>query len=65
MRKLRSRKFWICVATVLASVGTAIAGLNCESETLVVVGVICAMASGAIYNVCEALVDMANEESEG
>lgn len=55
--KLKSRKFWMCVAAFLGSVAASIAGLTTDNETLTIVGVICGVVSAAIYAVCEAIVD--------
>lgn len=55
--KLKSRKFWICVASVLASIGTSIAGLCVSEKWIAVVGIICTVISSAIYAGCEAYVD--------
>lgn len=57
MNKLKSRKFWICVAAFLASVGTSVAGLRSENEVVVAIGTICSIASAAIYAFAEAWVD--------
>lgn len=57
MSKLHSRKFWVSVAAFLGSVGTSIAGLASDNETVVVIGVICATLSAAIYAAAEAYVD--------
>ena len=38
MNKLKSRKFWICVAALLASIGTSIAGLRSDNEIIVAIG---------------------------
>lgn len=57
MNKLKSRKFWICVAAFLASVGTSIAGLRSDNEVVVAIGTICTIASAAIYAFAEAWVD--------
>ena len=38
MDKLKSRKFWICVAALLASIGTSIAGLRSDNEVIVAIG---------------------------
>lgn len=57
MYKLRSRKFWICVAAFLASIGTSIAGLKSDNEMVASVGIICTIASSAIYAFAEAWVD--------
>ena len=57
MNKLKSRKFWICVAAFLASVGTSVAGIKSENEIVVAIGTICSIASAAIYAFAEAWVD--------
>ena len=57
MNKLTSRKFWICVAAMLASIATSIAGLQTGNTTIAAVGTICGIISGAIYAYCEAWVD--------
>lgn len=62
IRKLTSRKFWIAVAAFLASVGGSIAGIETGDETLKCVGVICAVASAAIYSAAEAYVDASRKE---
>lgn len=64
MEKLKSRKFWICVAAFLASIGTSIAGLHTENETIVAIGTVCAIFSTAIYAFCEAWVDKSAVEKE-
>jgi len=55
--KLTSRKFWICVAAFLASIGTSIAGLHSENEIIVVIGTVSTIISAAIYAFAEAWVD--------
>ena len=60
MAKLTSRKFWICVAAFLASIGTSIAGYHVENEMITVLGMICATVSAAIYAACEAVIDKAS-----
>ena len=57
MNKLTSRKFWVCVAAMLASIATSIAGLTTDNQTVLVIGTICGVASAAIYAFCEAWVD--------
>lgn len=65
VRKLTSRKFWVAVAAGLASIGTSIAGFQTGNNTIEAVGIICAVASAAIYSACEAYVDAArNKEGE-
>ena len=59
--KLTSRKFWICVAAALGSLGTGITGLVQGNQTLALVGGICTVVSAAIYAFCEAWTDAANK----
>lgn len=54
---LSSRKFLLTFASFCGSIGTAIAGLHTENETLIVVGIICSAVSVAIYTMVEGLVD--------
>lgn len=60
--KLTSRKFWICVAAALGSLGTGITGLVQGNQTLALAGGICTVVSAAIYAFCEAWTDAANKE---
>ncbi len=62
--KLTSRKFWISVAAFLGSIGTSIAGFQTNSDTVVIVGIVCATLSAAIYAGCEATVDKANVSTD-
>ena len=57
MRKLISRKFILTLAAFLGSIGTSIAGLKCDNENIVIVGIICSMLSTAIYTASEAYID--------
>ncbi len=57
MEKLKSRKFWICVAAALASLGTGISGIIAGNQTLAIIGSVCTVVSAAIYAFCEAWVD--------
>lgn len=57
MEKLTSRKFWICVAAMLASIATSIAGITTANQIVTIIGTICGIASAAIYAFCEAWVD--------
>ena len=57
MNKLTSRKFWICVAAMLASIATSIAGISTENQTVIIIGTVCGIISAAIYAFCEAWVD--------
>lgn len=66
MEKLTSRKFWICVAAMLASIATSIAGITTDNQTVLVIGTVCGVLSAAIYAFCEAWVDQkaVNKEDE-
>ena len=55
--KWKSRKFWICVAAFLGSIGTSVAALHTGNEIVSAIGVVCAIFSAAIYAFCEAWVD--------
>ena len=55
--KWTSRKFWICVAAFLGSIGTSIAALHTGNEIVSSIGIVCAIVSAAIYAFCEAWVD--------
>ena len=57
MEKLKSRKFWICVAAFLASVATSISGMATDNQTITIIGNICSILSAALYAFCEAWVD--------
>lgn len=57
VRKLTSRKFWVCVAAFLGSVGASIAGITTDNQTVTVIGTVCAVLSAAIYAAAEAAVD--------
>lgn len=63
MQKLQSRKFWLCAAAFLASLGTGISGLAAGNERVAMCGGICMVVSGAIYAACEAYVDGAAVKS--
>lgn len=63
MSKLKSRKFWICVAAFLGSIGTSIAGLQTGNEIVATIGTVCAVFSAAIYAFCEAWVDAADTKN--
>ena len=62
--ELTSRKFWICVAAALGSLGTGITGLIQGNQNLALVGGICTVVSAAIYAFCEAWTDAANKENK-
>lgn len=57
MKKLLSRKFILSFASFIGSIGTSIAGLKCDNETVVIIGIICSMLSTAIYTASEAYID--------
>ena len=57
MDKLKSRKFWICVAAFLGSIATSISGIVTDNQTITTIGVVCGVISAAIYAFCEAWVD--------
>ncbi len=57
MKKLKSRKFWLCVAAFLASIGTSIAGLHTDNTTVTALGMRCTILATATYALCEAWID--------
>ena len=57
MEKLKSRKFWVCVAAFLASVATSISGIATDNQVVIIIGTVCGVLSAAIYAFCEAWVD--------
>lgn len=57
MEKLKSRKFWICVAAFLGSIATSISGIVTSNQTVIIIGTVCGILSAAIYAFCEAWVD--------
>lgn len=63
LSKFTSRKFWVCVAAFLASLGTGISGIATGNQNLAIAGSICCVLSGAIYAACEAYVDGASVKS--
>lgn len=65
MEKLTSRKFWICVAAMLASIATSIAGIHSNNPTVIAIGTICGIVSAAIYAFCEAWVDAKAVDARG
>ena len=56
-QKLTSRKFWVCVAAMLASIATSISGSATQNEIIIAIGTVAGIASAAIYAFCEAWVD--------
>lgn len=65
MEKLTSRKFWMCVAAMLASIATSIAGIHSNNATVIAIGTICGIVSAAIYAFCEAWVDVKAADARG
>lgn len=63
IRKLTSRKFWICVAAFLASVATSVTGLQSNNQIVASIGIVCSIISAAIYASAEAYVDAARKET--
>lgn len=63
MNKLTSRKFWICVAAFLASLSTSITALHTDNEILAAIGIVCTIASAAVYATAEACVDASRCEA--
>ena len=56
-QKLASRKFWLTVAAVLASLGTGITGIIQGNQMLAIIGSVLTVISAAIYAGVEAYVD--------
>ena len=61
--KLTSRKFWITVAAMLASIASSITGMQTNNHKIMAIGIICTVVSAAIYAGAEAYVD-ANRKIE-
>ena len=57
MARFTSRKFLLCLAAFLGSIGTSIAALHTDNQTVASVGIVCAILSAAIYAMVEAYVD--------
>lgn len=57
MKGFTSRKFIICVAAFLGSIGTSIAALHSDNQIVAGIGIICAIFSAAIYAAVEAYID--------
>lgn len=64
MNKLTSRKFWLSVAGIIGGIGTAIAGMTTDNQTVVIAGIICASLSNMIYTICESYVDAAAVDAQ-
>ena len=65
IRKLTSRKFWLCLAAFLGSIAASIAGITTSNETVAIVGTVCGVISAAIYAAAEQAVDAARMEAGG
>lgn len=65
VRKLTSRKFWLCLAAFLGSIAASIAGITTSNETVAIVGTVCGVISAAIYAAAEQAVDAARMEAGG
>ena len=59
VRKLTSRKFWLCFAAFLGSIAASIAGITTSNETVAIIGTVCGVVSAAIYAAAEQAVDAA------
>ncbi len=55
--KFLSRKFLICAAAFLGSIGASITALHTDNPKVATIGIVCAMLSAAIYAAVEAYVD--------
>lgn len=62
IRKLTSRKFWLAVAAMLASIAASITGLTTANDTVTMIGIVCSVASAAIYAAAEAYVDASRKD---
>lgn len=65
IRKLTSRKFWLCLAAFLGSIAASIAGITTSNETVAIVGTVCGVISAAIYAAAEQAVDAARMKAGG
>ena len=65
IRKLTSRKFWLCFAAFLGSIAASIAGITTSNETVAIVGTVCGVISAAIYAAAEQAVDAARLKAGG
>lgn len=65
IRKLTSRKFWLCFAAFLGSIATSIAGITTSNEAVAIVGTVCGVISAAIYAAAEQAVDAARLKAGG
>lgn len=65
VRKLTSRKFWLCAAAFLGSVAASIAGITTSNETIAIIGTVCGVVSAAIYAAAEQAADAARLKAGG
>ena len=65
VRKLTSRKFWLCTAAFLGSVAASVAGLATDNQAVVAIGTVCGVAGAAIYAAAEQAVDAARLKEGG
>ncbi len=65
VKKLTSRKFWLCAAAFLGSVAASIAGIATDNQTVAAIGTVCGVASAAIYAAAEQAVDAARLKAGG
>lgn len=65
VRKLTSRKFWLCTAAFFGSIAASIAGITTSNETVAIVGTVCGVISAAIYAAAEQAVDAARLKAGG
>lgn len=65
IRKLTSRKFWLCAAAFLGSIAASIAGITTSNEAVAIVGTVCGVISAAIYAAAEQAVDAARMKAGG
>ena len=65
VRKLTSRKFWLCAAAFLGSVAASIAGITTSNETVAIIGTVCGVVGAAIYAAAEQAVDAARLKAGG
>ena len=65
VRKLTSRKFWLCTAAFLGSVAASIAGITTNNQTVAIIVTVCGVVSAAIYAAAEQAVDAARLKAGG
>ena len=65
VRKLTSRKFWICAAAFLGSVAASISGIVTDNKYIATIGIVAGVLSAAIYAACEAAIDAKAVSNKG